>query len=63
VIEGKWRLTRKITKPKPVTEYLKMQRRFRHLTDEDIAFIQQRVDEDYQKLLALCGEEPPKPES
>ena len=55
VIDGRWRLSRKIKKPKPVSEYLKMQRRFSHLTEEDIAMIQERVDRDYDRLLELCG--------
>ena len=55
VIDGKYRLSRKIKKPKPVTEYFKLQRRFRHLTEEDIAMIQERVDREYDRLLALCG--------
>jgi pyruvate ferredoxin oxidoreductase beta subunit len=55
VIDGRWRLSRKIKKPKPVSEYLKMQRRFSHLTEEDIALIQERVDRDYDRLLELCG--------
>ncbi len=55
VIDGKYRLSRKIKKPKPVTEYFKLQRRFRHLTEKDIAFIQERVDREYDRLLELCG--------
>ena len=55
VIDGRWRLSRKVKKPKPVSEYLKMQRRFSHLTEEDIALIQERVDRDYDRLLELCG--------
>jgi pyruvate ferredoxin oxidoreductase beta subunit len=53
VIEGKYYLTRKITKPKPVEEYLKAQRRFRHLTPEIIAEIQRRVDAEYERLVKL----------
>ena len=55
VIDGKYRLSRKIKKPKPVTEYFKLQRRFRHLTEEDIALIQARVDREYDRLLEMCG--------
>lgn len=53
VIEGKYIMSRKITKPKPVTEYLKMQRRFRHLKEEHINYIQSRVDAEYERLLKL----------
>ena len=55
VIDGKYRLSRKIKKPKPVTAYFKLQRRFSHLTEEDIALIQERVDREYDRLLELCG--------
>ncbi len=54
VIEGKYYITRKITKPKPVEEYLKAQRRFRHLTPEIIEEIQRRVDAEYERLLKLA---------
>ena len=54
VIEGKYIVSRKITKPKPVSEYLKGQRRFRHLTEDHIAYIQKRVDEEYEKILRLA---------
>jgi pyruvate ferredoxin oxidoreductase beta subunit len=54
VIEGKYFLSRKITKPKPVEEYLKAQRRFRHLKAEQIEYIQKRVDAEYDKILKLA---------
>jgi pyruvate ferredoxin oxidoreductase beta subunit len=53
VIEGRYILSHKITKSKPVQEYLKGQRRFRHLDEERITKIQQRVDADYEKLVRL----------
>lgn len=52
VIDGKY-VVRKNTKPKPVEEYLKIQRRFSHLTPELIGVIQKKVDEEYQRLLKL----------
>ena len=33
-----------------VNEYFKLQGRFKHLTDEDLAHIQQMVDEDWNLL-------------
>ena len=54
VIEGKY-VVRKNTKPKPVEEYLKGQRRFSHLTPDLIQTIQKRVDVEYEKLLKLEG--------
>ncbi len=54
VVNGKYSLTYKVDELKPVTEYLKGQGRFRHLTDEDINDIQQRVNSNYEKLLQKC---------
>ncbi len=54
VIDGQWILSRKIAKPKPVSEYLKLQRRFRHLTETEIEWIQARVDAEYEELLKRC---------
>lgn len=55
VIDGKYYiLNRKVDKPKPVEEYLKLQRRFRHLNSEEIEIIQRRVDEEYERLVKLC---------
>jgi pyruvate ferredoxin oxidoreductase beta subunit len=52
VIEGQY-VVRKNTKPKPVEEYLKPQRRFSHLTPDLIQIIQTRVDLEYEKMLKL----------
>jgi pyruvate ferredoxin oxidoreductase beta subunit len=54
VLEGKY-VVRKNTKPKPVEEYLKGQRRFSHLTPDLIQTIQKRVDAEYDRLLKLEG--------
>ena len=56
VIDGKYKLSYKPYKKVPVTEYIKGQGRFRHLTDSDIAFIQGQVDREWEKILKLCGE-------
>lgn len=53
VIDGRYVLSRDVKNPKPVEDYLKIQRRFRHLKPEDIAVIQKRVDQDWERLLAL----------
>lgn len=57
VIDGKYILSRKINNPKSVAEYLKSQRRFRHLGEKEINYIQERIDADYQALLEKCGVE------
>lgn len=54
VIDGVYYLSRKVAKPKSVAEYFKPQRRFRHLTETEIAKIQARVDKEYEELLKLC---------
>ena len=42
-------------KQKPVEEYLNTQRRFRHLSKEQIQFIQSQVDTNRQRLLEFDG--------
>lgn len=59
VIDGQYTLSRKVAKPKPVAEYFKPQRRFRHLTETEVLKIQERVDAEYVELLKKCGVEEP----
>ena len=40
---------------RPIDEYLKMQSRFKHLTEEDMQTIQEMVNEDWQLLLRKIG--------
>ncbi len=47
---GVTRVTFKPPRRKPVSEYLKVQRRFRHLTNEEIMKIQQMVDEECKRF-------------
>ncbi len=56
VVNGEYRLTYTPYRKLPVTEYLKGQGRFRHLTDKEIQLIQDKVDRDYQKILKRCEE-------
>ncbi len=53
VIEGHYIMSRKISKAKPIQEYLRGQRRFRHLSEEQVSYIQRRVDAEYEKLIKL----------
>ncbi len=55
VANGKYTLSRILPTLKPVGEYLKLQGRFRHLSDADISHIQQRVNEEYAKLKEKAG--------
>jgi len=50
VEHGKYKLNVAPPKLKAVTEYLKLQGRFRHLSEDTINEIQQRVNEEYAKL-------------
>ena len=54
VIDGQYFLSRKVAKPKPISEYFKPQRRFRHLTEAEVAKIQARIDLEYEALLKRC---------
>ena len=47
----KWRITVWPRQFRPVEEYLKLQGRFRHLTEEHIRIIQENVDREWEKLV------------
>jgi len=47
---GQYRLSFDFPKLRPVTDYMKLQGRFRHLSPDDINKIQTRVGEEYEKL-------------
>lgn len=51
----KWTLNLKVKERKPIAEYLKLQGRFRHLKEDEIALIQQEVDARWEKILKNCG--------
>ena len=53
--DGNCKLNVKPTKLKPVQDYLKLQGRFRHLSEETIREIQDRTDRDYTKLMEKAG--------
>ena len=55
VEDGQCRLNVKPSKLRPVQDYLKLQGRFRHLSEEIIKEIQDRVDKDYAGLLEKAG--------
>jgi len=56
VEEGKYKLSFDFPELKPITEYMKLQGRFRHLSDDIIAKIQQRVTAEYAALKEKAGE-------
>ena len=47
---GELTLTYGFDELKPLSEYLKIQGRFRHLTENDIARIQERITKEYEEL-------------
>jgi len=51
VENGRYKMSLKPDKLRPVNEYMKLQRRFRHLSEKTIKQIGQRVGEEYGKLL------------
>ena len=50
VENGRYKLGPGGARPRPVSEYLKLQGRFRHLPEKTIEEIQRRVDEEYARL-------------
>ena len=48
---GKYKLSVKPSRLKPVQDYLKLQGRFRHLSEETIQRIQERTDREYSELM------------
>jgi pyruvate ferredoxin oxidoreductase beta subunit len=51
VENGKYKMSLDLPKLKPLKDYLRLQGRFRHLSDDVIQKIQERVEIEYQKLL------------
>jgi len=55
VENGQYKLNVKTAKLKPVEDYLKVQGRFRHLSEEVRKEIQDRVSKEYDQLMAKVG--------
>ena len=55
VENGKYQLSVDLPKLRPVTDYLKLQGRFRHLSEDVMNDIQQRVNKEYAKLKEKAG--------
>lgn len=55
VENGRYRLSRSPAKLRPVNDYFKMQGRFRHLSEEMIAEVQDRVTQEFEKLKAMAS--------
>jgi len=50
VIDGQYHLTVDFPRLRPIKDYFKYQGRFRHLTDDLIAHIEERVHREYHAL-------------
>jgi pyruvate ferredoxin oxidoreductase beta subunit len=50
VVRGRYRMSIDFPQLRPVKEYLKLQGRFRHLTDDMMQEIEKRVHEEYELL-------------
>ena len=51
---GKYTLNIDLPKLRPIDDYLKLQGRFRHLTKDNIAEIQTRVESEYNKIKEMA---------
>ena len=51
VENGKYRMSLELKELKPVNDYLKLQGRFRHLSEDNIKYIQDGVKREYSKIL------------
>jgi pyruvate/2-oxoacid:ferredoxin oxidoreductase beta subunit len=52
----KWRITVDVEKPEPVFEYLKLQGRFRHLTEDQVKMIQDTTDKEWKMIVKKVEE-------
>ena len=50
MIDGQYHLTVDFARLRPIKDYFKYQGRFRHLTDDLIAHIEERVHREYHAL-------------
>lgn len=61
IVNGDYHLTYRPRKVIPVADFMKMQRRFAHLfkpgNEEVLEAIQKQVEDEWVRLLKLCGEE------
>jgi len=55
VENGEYKLNLNQTNPKPVLEYLKLQKRFKHLDEAQFKHIQEQADSNYERMLKKCN--------
>ncbi|HML37601.1 MAG TPA: thiamine pyrophosphate-dependent enzyme [Bacillota bacterium] len=54
VIDGKFVITKEYKDPKPIGEFIKNMKKFKHLNDEEIAEIQELVDTKWNRIKKLA---------
>ena len=52
--EGRYRFTRKVNKPKPITELTNLLGKFKHLGEKELSVLQGLVDKRYNRIKTLC---------
>ena len=52
---GKIKLTHEVKNPLPIKAYTSLMKRFSHLTDEQLATIQNQVNKSYNTLLNIVS--------
>ena len=52
---GKYKMNFNPTNPKPVKDYLSLQKRFKHLDEAQLNHIQEHTETEYQRMLGKCG--------
>ncbi|MFQ6033735.1 MAG: thiamine pyrophosphate-dependent enzyme [Candidatus Bipolaricaulia bacterium] len=55
VEEGKFRLTYEVARPKPIAEFTKLMQRYNHLSEEELAQLQEEVDSHLSLIRSLAG--------
>ena len=55
--KGAFRVTYPVKRRKPVSEYLRHQARFKHLTEDEIRHIQEMIDEEVRRINSIVGKE------
>ncbi len=53
---GKFRITQKVAKPKPVRELTDLLGKFKHLPEKQLAILQQQVDKRFKLLQDVCSD-------
>ena len=55
VVHGKFTISREFPSPRPVSEYVRMMKKYAHLGEEEIADIQRLVDTKWERLKKLAA--------